>query len=54
VIEEVVADKGHHSLTTVYDLEMLEIGTCIGEPERGPQSWIDQESERDASSRSEI
>jgi transposase len=48
VIEEVVADKGYHSRTTVRDLETLEIRTYISEPDRGPQSWIDQEAERDA------
>jgi hypothetical protein len=32
----------------VHDLETLEIRTYISEPERGPQSWIDQEAERDA------
>lgn len=48
VIEEVVADKGYHSRTTVHDLEVLEIRTYISEPERGPQSWIDQEAEPDA------
>jgi transposase len=48
VIEEVVADKGYHSRTTVHDLEMLEIRTYISEPDRGPQSWIDQDAERDA------
>ena len=44
VIEEVVADKGYHSRTTVLDLETLEIRTYISEPDRGPQSWIDQEA----------
>jgi transposase len=39
VIEEVVADKGYHSRTTVHDLETLEIRTYISEPDRGPQSW---------------
>ena len=48
VIEEVVADKGYHSRTTVHDLEMLEIRTYISEPDRGPQSWTNQEAERDA------
>jgi transposase len=48
VMEEVVADKGYHSRTTVHDLETLEIRTYISEPDRGPQSWIDQEAERDA------
>jgi transposase len=48
VIEEVVADKGYHSRTTVHDLETLEIRTYISEPDRGRQSWTDQEAERDA------
>jgi transposase len=48
VIGEVVADKGYHSRTTLHDLETLSIRTYISEPERGPQSWIDQEAERDA------
>jgi Transposase DDE domain len=48
VIEEVVADKGYHSRTTVHDLETLEIRTYISEPDRGRQSWIDQDAERDA------
>jgi transposase len=48
VIEEVVADKGYHSRTTVHDLETLAIRTYISEPDRGPQSWIGQEAERDA------
>jgi hypothetical protein len=42
VIEEVVADKGYHSRRIVHDLGMLEIRTYISEPDRGPQSWIDQ------------
>src|SRR5437762_5656559 len=48
VIEEVVADKGYHSRKTVHDLETLEIRTYVSEPDRGPQSWIDQAAERDA------
>ena len=48
VIDEVVADKGYHSRTTVHDLKTLEIRTYISEPDRGPQSWTDQEAERDA------
>jgi transposase len=48
VIEEVVADKGYHSRTTVHDLKTLEIRTYISEPDRGLQSWIDQRAERDA------
>jgi transposase len=39
---------GYHSRTTVHDLETLEIRTYISEPDRGPQSWIDQQAERDA------
>jgi transposase len=48
VIEEVVADKGYHSRTTVHDLERLEIRTYISEPDRGPQSWTNQAAERNA------
>jgi len=48
VIEEVVADKGYHSRATVHDLETLEIRTYISEPDRGPQSWVDQQAERHA------
>jgi transposase len=48
VIEEVVADKGYHSRTTVHDLETFEIRTYISEPDRGLQSWVDQEAERAA------
>ena len=48
VIEEVVADKGYHSRSSVVDLETLQIRTYISEPERGRQSWTDQEAERDA------
>jgi len=44
VIEEVVADKGYHSRTMVHDLETLEIRTYISEPDRGRQSWTDQEA----------
>jgi transposase len=47
-IEEVVADKGYHTRTTVHDLETLETRTYISEADRGPQSWIDQRAERDA------
>jgi transposase len=45
VIEEVVADKGYHSRATMHDLERLEIRTYISEPDRGPQSWTNQEAE---------
>jgi len=37
-----------HSRITVHDLETLGFRTSISEPDRGPQSWIDQEAERDA------
>jgi transposase len=48
MIEEVVADKGYHSRTTVHDLETLEIRTYISEPDRGPQSWIGHAARDDA------
>ena len=48
VIDEVVTDKGYHSRAVVCDLKALRIRTYISEPDRGPQSWIDQEAERDA------
>src|SRR5262249_55837674 len=48
VIEEVIADKGYHSRTSVLDLARLQIRTYVSEPERGRQSWADQESERQA------
>ena len=48
VIEEVVADKGYHSRTSVLDLERLQIRTYISEPARGRQSWTNQDAERDA------
>ena len=48
MIAEVVADKGYHSRTMVHDLATLGIRTYISEPDRGPQSWTDQDAERDA------
>jgi transposase len=48
VIEEVVADKGYHSRHIVHDLETLDVRTYISEPDRGPQTWTDQEAERNA------
>lgn len=48
IIEEVVADKGYHSRETLHALETLKIRTYISEPDRRPQSWTDQEAERDA------
>lgn len=47
-IDEVVADKDYHSRTTAHDPETLEIRTNTSEPDRGPQSWIDLQAERDA------
>jgi hypothetical protein len=38
VIEEVVADKGYHSRTTIHYLETLATRTDISEADRGPQS----------------
>src|SRR5262249_15381744 len=48
IIEEVVADKGYHSRTSVLDLDRLQIRTYISEPDRGRQSWTDQDAERSA------
>jgi transposase len=48
IVEEVVADKGYHSRTTMHDLEAMDIRTYVSEPERGRQSWIGQHAERDA------
>jgi transposase len=48
VIKEVVAEKGCHSRTSVFDLERLQIRTYISEPDRVRQSWTDQEAERNA------
>jgi transposase len=46
--DEVVADKGCHSRALVLDLNTHGFRTYISEPERGEQSWIDQEDARDA------
>jgi transposase len=46
--EELVADKGYHSKQTVLDVQNLGLRTYISEPQRGRQSWIDQDAERDA------
>jgi transposase len=48
VMQEVVADKGYHSRTSVLDLETLDIRADISESDRGRQSWADQQVERDA------
>jgi len=46
--DEVVADKGCHSRAVVLELTTHGFRTYISEPDRGPQSWIDQEDARDA------
>lgn len=46
--DEVVADKGCHSRAVVLDLNAHGFRTYISEPDRGEQSWIDQEEARDA------
>ena len=45
---EVVGDKGYHSRDTVLELEANGFRTYISEPDRGPQSWTDQQDARDA------
>jgi transposase len=46
--DEVVADKGCHSRAVVLELSTHGFRTYISEPDRGDQSWIDQEEARDA------
>jgi transposase len=46
--DEVVADKGCHSRAVVLELQTHGFRTYISEPDRGEQSWIDQEDARDA------
>jgi transposase len=46
--EELVADKGYHSKQTVLEVQSLGLRTYISEPNRGRQSWIGQDAERDA------
>jgi transposase len=46
--DEVVADKGCHSRAVVLDLTTHGFRTYISEPDRQPQSWIDQAEARDA------
>jgi transposase len=43
---EIVADKGYHSRRTVLDLQTNGFRAYISEPDRGPQSWIDQADAR--------
>jgi transposase len=46
--DEVVADKGCHSRAVVLELSTNGFRTYISEPDRRPQSWIDQDDARDA------
>jgi transposase len=46
--DEVVADKGCHSRAMVLELTTHGFRTYISEPDRGPQSWLDQAEARDA------
>ena len=46
--DEVVADKGCHSRAVVLELTTHGFRTYISEPDRGEQSWRDQEDARDA------
>jgi transposase len=48
VADEVVADRRCHSRAVVFELNINGFRTYISEPDRGPQSWIDQEPARDA------
>lgn len=46
--EELVVDKGYHSKQTVLDVQTQGLRTYISEPDRAPQSWVDQHAARDA------
>jgi transposase len=46
--DEVVADKGCHSRAMVLELSTNGFRTYISEPDRRPQSWMDQDDARDA------
>jgi hypothetical protein len=46
--DEVVADKGCHSRAVLLELREHGFRTYISEPDRGGQSWIDQERSRDS------
>jgi transposase len=48
VADEIVADKGCHSRAVILELNAHGFRTYISEPDRGPQSWIDQEAARAA------
>jgi transposase len=46
--DEIVADKGCHSRAVMLELTTQGFRTYISEPDRGTQSWIDQDAARDA------
>jgi transposase len=46
--DDVVADKGCHSRAVLLDLSTHGFRPYFSEPNRGPQSWIDQTAARDA------
>jgi transposase len=48
VADEVVADKGCHSRAVVLELTQHGFRPYISEPDRKPQSWVDQRLARDA------
>jgi len=48
VADDVVADKGCHSRAVVLELTQHGFRTYISEPDRAPQSWVDQRPARDA------
>lgn len=48
VADDVVADKGCHSRAVVLELTQHGFRTYISEPDRAPQSWMDQWPARDA------
>ena len=46
--DELVADKGYHSKQKMLDFAAVGVRTYISEPDRGPQTWVDQRDARDA------
>ena len=47
-IQEVVADKGYHSTSTMKDFQALEIRSYVSEPDRGGRKWKGDLQGRDA------
>ena len=47
-IQEVVADKGYHSTSTMKDFKALDIRSYVSEPERGGRKWKGDLKGRDA------